>query len=162
LETQPETRHTHRSWLYAWWPVLLGIALIGSTSSDLFSSQHTSGPFRWLYETLFGPVSNAHWAMLHAAIRKSCHFLGYGVFGLLWLRAWRLTLPRLHFTQHALFSVLGAGLVASADEFHQTFIPTRTGTPRDVLLDCCGVIFMQIVIYTAMRIAKPGKLANAA
>jgi len=162
LESQPESGQTLRGWLHAWWPVLLGIALIGSTSSDWFSAQHTSGPFRWLYETLFGPVSNAYWAHLHGLIRKSCHFLGYGVFGLLWLRAWRFTFPRLPFLQHALLSVLGAGLVASADEFHQAFIPSRTGTPKDVLLDCCGVIFMQVLVYTAMRMARPDKLANAA
>jgi VanZ family protein len=38
---------------------------------------------------------------------------------------------------------VGAGLIALAvgilDEYHQTFIPTRTGDPVDVLLDVLGI-----------------------
>lgn len=136
--------------------------MIATTSSDLFSAQHTSGPFRWLFEALFGQVSNDRWGQIHMYLRKSIHFTGYGVFGLLWLRAWRLTVPRFHFIQDSLLSLLGAGLVASADEFHQTFIPTRTGTPKDVLLDCSGVAFMQLIVYIALRILRPSKLEEAA
>ena len=38
----------------------------------------------------------------------------------------------------SVLALLGTALVASADEWHQTFLPNRTGSPWDVLLDCCG------------------------
>jgi VanZ family protein len=46
----------------------------------------------------------------------------------------------------ATIAVLGTALVASLDEWHQSFIPSRTGTPRDVLLDTCAGIAAQILI----------------
>jgi VanZ family protein len=56
---------------------------------------------------------------------------------------------------------MGTGLLASADEYHQTFLPNRTGSPRDVLLDCCGAIVMQGAVYVFMRLFRPKKLARA-
>jgi VanZ family protein len=51
-------------------------------------------------------------------------------------------------------------MVASSDEFHQTFLPNRTGSPWDVLLDCCGAIVLQLVVYVFMRSFKPKRLAR--
>ena len=150
------------AWLRAWLPVILGTTLIAFTSSSAFSAQHTSGPFRWIYEHLCGHVTNNQWGRIHTYMRKSCHFLGYAVFGLFWLRAWWLTLPRARFLQDATLAVLGSGLVASADEFHQHFIPTRTGSPWDVLLDCSGALSVQLIAYIFLRAFRPKKLDRAA
>jgi VanZ family protein len=122
----------------------------------------TSGPLRWLYETLFGHVSNARWDIIHHYIRKSGHFLGYGFISLAWLRAWWFTLPRSRFFHDALLALLGTALVASCDEWHQTFLPNRTGTPWDVLLDCTGAITLQLIVYVFMRTLRPKRLARAA
>jgi VanZ family protein len=64
--------------------------------------------------------------------------------------------------QDALLALLGTALVASADEWHQSFLPNRTGSPWDVLLDCCGAITLQLLIYVFMRLVKPKRLARAA
>jgi len=115
-----------------------------------------------VYQSLFGPVSDLRWSVLHTYMRKSGHFFGYGAFGLLWLRAWWLSLPHSRFFQDALLAVLGCGLVASADELHQAFLPSRTGSPWDVLLDCSGAITLQLVVYIILRIFRPKKLARVA
>ena len=47
-------------------------------------------------------------------------------------------------------AMAGTFLVASADEFHQSFLPNRTGTPWDVLLDCCGALVAQLIIFLIM------------
>jgi VanZ family protein len=47
----------------------------------------------------------------------------------------------------ATIAVLGTALVASLDEWHQSFLPSRTGTPRDVLLDSCAGIAAQILVF---------------
>ena len=45
-----------------------------------------------------------------------------------------------------MLGVLVTLVVASLDEFHQTFLPGRTGTYRDVILDTFGGIFAQILV----------------
>jgi len=149
-------------WIYVWAPVAIGIGVIVIESTEWFGADHTSRPLRHLYEYLFGHVSNVQWNHIHHYIRKTGHFFGYGFIGLAWLRAWWLTLPHSKFLPDALLALLGTALVASCDEWHQTFLPNRTGTPWDVLLDCTGAIVLQLLVYIFMRSFKPKKLARAA
>ena len=149
-------------WLYVWLPVLLGIAVIMLESTEWFGSNHTSGPLRRVFEALFGHVSEARWEILHHHIRKSGHFLGYGLIGLAWLRAWWMTLPQSSFLPDALLALLGTAMVASCDEWHQSYLPNRTGTPWDVLLDCCGALTLQLAVYIFMRIFRPKGLTRMA
>ena len=149
-------------WISAWWPVVLGIGVIAIESTPELGTEYTSGPLRWLFQQIFGPVSAAHWDLIHHLMRKSGHFIGYGLLGLAWLRAWWMTLPRSAFLQDALLALLGTAMPASADEFHQSFLPNRTGSPWDVLLDCCGALAMQLLVDVCMRIFRPKKLVRAA
>jgi VanZ family protein len=61
-----------------------------------------------------------------------------------------------------MLALLGTALVATADEYHQSFLPNRTSSPWDVLLDCTGAITLQLLVYVFMRIRKPKQLARAA
>jgi VanZ family protein len=85
--------------------------------------------------------------------------VGYGIIGLTWLRAWRMTLPRSGFVLDGTLALIGTALVASADEYHQTWLPNRTGTAWDVLLDCCGAIALQLVFYVFLRLSARKRLA---
>ena len=149
-------------WISAWLPVALGIAIIAMESTAAFGANYTSGPLRRLFQALFWHVSDANWDIIHFYIRKTGHFLGYGALGLLWLRSWRMSLPALGFLSNAGLALMGTALVATWDEWHQTFLPNRTGTPLDVLLDCCGAITLQALVYVFMRITQPKKLAHQA
>jgi VanZ family protein len=149
-------------WVYIWLPVAIGIGVIVIESTESFGSDHTSGPLRRIFEALFGSVSAANWELIHHYIRKSGHFLGYGFIGLAWLRAWWFTLPRSRFLQDAFLALLGTAMVASCDEWHQAYLPNRTGSPWDVLLDCTGAITLQLIVYVFMRTFKPKRLARAA
>ena len=44
-------------------------------------------------------------------------------------------------------------LYACTDEFHQRFVPGRSGELRDVGIDCCGVL-TGVLLYTAYRHLK--------
>jgi len=149
-------------WLNAWLPVLVGIAVIALESTELLGADHTSGPLRRLFEALFGRLSWRQWEQIHHIIRKTGHFVGYGAVGLTWLRAWWMTLPHSRFLQDAALALAGTALVASLDEWHQAFLPNRTGSPWDVLLDCTGALALQVVVYVYMRTFRPKKLARAA
>lgn len=140
----------------------MGIGVIIVESTAWLGADQTSGPLRWIWEHLFGSVTNARWLVLHHFIRKTGHFVGYGTMGLLWLRAWWMTLPRAGFLLDATLALLGTAMVASADEFHQSFLPNRTGVPSDVLLDCCGAIVLQLLAYFILRIGSPKRLVRVA
>jgi VanZ family protein len=144
--------------LSAWLPVAIGIGVIMMESTELMGSDHTSHPLRWLWEALFGPVSSPQWEEIHHLIRKCGHFFGYGALGILWLRAWWMTLPRSRFLHDASLALIGTALVASCDEWHQSYLPNRTGSPWDVLLDCCGALALQLVVYIFMRLMRPKRL----
>lgn len=162
LDSDFDNTHSLRDWLRIWLPVVLWIGVIALESTALFGADKTSGPLRWLYQSVFGPVSNGQWDVIHHYIRKTGHFLGYGMIGLAWLRAWWMTLPRSPFIVNAILAVFGTGLVASADELHQSFLPNRTGLPSDVLLDCCGAIVLQLAVYIVIRAFRSDLLAKAA
>jgi len=162
LSLPPHDRRTARYWISAWWPVALGICIIALESTALFGADHTSGPLRWVWEHIFGQVTNQRWEILHHHIRKSGHFMGYGTMGLLWLRALWMSLPRAGFLLDATLALLGTALVASADEFHQSFLPNRTGVPSDVLLDCCGATVLLLLTYLFLRLRAPKRLSRAA
>jgi len=115
-----------------------------------------------VWEHIFGHVTNQRWEMLHHYIRKTGHFVGYGTMGLLWLRAWWMSLPRAGFLLDATLALLGTAMVASADEFHQSFLPNRTGVPSDVLLDCCGAVVLTLLVYIWVRLRWPKGLAKTA
>jgi len=150
-----------RFWVGAWWPVVVCLGLIAMESTEALGSDHTSGPLRAIFQAVFGPIGDVRWALVHLVVRKSGHFIGYGLLGLAWLRAWWMTLPHSRFLHDATLALLGTAMTASADEFHQTFLPNRTGSPRDVLLDCCGALALQLLIYVFLRIFRPKRLARA-
>jgi VanZ family protein len=63
-------------------------------------------------------------------LRKIAHAGEYAVLGALLLRATSAPLPAI---------ALGV-LYAVSDEVHQTFVPGRQGSARDVLIDAVGVV----------------------
>jgi VanZ family protein len=134
--------------------------VIESTAS--FGGDHTSGPLRWVWEHFFGPVTDGRWEMLHHYIRKTGHFVGYGTMGLLWLRAWWMSLPRARFLLDAGLALAGTAAVASADEFHQSFLPNRTGVASDVLLDCCGAVVLLLLCFLLRVLRSRRRLERAA
>lgn len=142
--------------------MLIAIAVIAVESTPYLGADRTTRPLRWAFEFLFGHVSDALWPHIHYAIRKLGHFIGYGTMGVLWFRAWWMTRPRASFLADAMLALICTAIVASTDEFHQSFLPNRTGVPTDVLIDCSGAIVMQLIVYLILRIRSTKRLAHAA
>ena len=142
-------------WVGIWFPVLLGIGVIVLESTEWFGADHTSGPLQRFFELFHGPFTSREWWHWHMAIRKTGHVVGYGILSILFFRAFWMT-----FRPHAVlvarklaahpFSIAATFLVASADEFHQTFLPNRTGVFSDVLIDTAGALIGQILILIWM------------
>jgi hypothetical protein len=67
--------------------------------------------------------------------RKVVHAITFGLLALLWWRALRERLPAVALPVAAAIA-LAYGAV---DEYHQTFVAGRTGSPIDVAIDALGV-----------------------
>jgi VanZ family protein len=135
--------------LKAWIAAILWLIVIAIESTNLASSNNTSRILYPLLHFLFG-IDLKHFEHLHLYLRKGGHVFGYGMLSVLLFRAWRETLPNIDGAKWTLrwasLAVFGTAVVASLDEWHQSFIPSRTGTPRDVLLDTCAGIAAQILL----------------
>ena len=129
-------------------PTLLWLCVLALFSTDLFSAEHTGSILQKLLHALFGRISHQTFVQIHFFVRKTAHFASYGLLSTLAFFSWRATLPALprwsfRWTSLALLLTL---MAASLDEFHQTFVSSRTGSLRDVVLDLTGAIFFQLVL----------------
>jgi VanZ family protein len=135
-------------------------------STACFGADRTSAPLQRIAEAIFGYSIGVHWALIHHLIRKTGHFMGYGIFSLVCFRAFWMTLQSVatplarQLRAHGL-AILTTFLVAGADEFHQSFLPNRTGQFSDVLLDTCGAAVLGLLLFLAMLAAERRKQAVA-
>jgi VanZ family protein len=130
------------------------IAVICTESTNAFSSLNTSSLLRPILQRWFGPIQDSSWELYHHYLRKTGHFIGYGLVAFTFLRAWLHTLDRSAISsllewriKSSLFAILSTAIVASCDEFHQSFIPSRTGSPLDVLLDTAGACALCLLVW---------------
>src|SRR2546423_5205549 len=140
-----------------WLPLLIWGSVIFVGSTNLMSAGHTSRfvvPFLlWLKP---GMSPQTIWIIL-VAVRKCAHVIEYAVLALLLWRALRNT-PVLGAKMLVVFGavMLGCALFAASDEFHQTFVKSRTPSVRDVLLDLAGAI-LGLLIGASLARRDPKK-----
>lgn len=146
--------------LKAWIALVLWLIVITLESSDFASSQHTSRILYPLLHFLFG-LNHSRFEHWHFFMRKGGHVFGYGLLSILLFRAWRETLPALGNPRWTIrwanIAVLGTALVASLDEWHQSYIPSRTGSIHDVFLDTCAGIGAQILVLVWIKMGTSRK-----
>lgn len=71
---------------------------------------------------------------------KSIHVAEYAVLYLLFYRAYYLSFQKKwNYKRIILWSFISAISYACIDEIHQYFVPSRTGTVRDVAIDLLGI-----------------------
>ena len=113
-----------------------------------------------LLTRFFGEINLRDFLIFHHYLRKTGHVLGYGMLSLLLLRGWLATFHQAQawVWRAAFLAWVGTAFVASMDEWHQSFIPSRGGSQRDVLLDsAAGLVFLLIAHIWQRRsaLAKP-------
>ena len=150
-----------KSFLKYWLPVLLWLGLIFIGSTDLLSADHTSriiGPIlRW-----FNPDIPAETiARVQFFVRKTAHLSEYAILAMLLWRALRHMAHRPEKMSTLFLSVwLICWLFAASDEFHQSFVPSRTASPKDVMIDVIGALIgLTICVAVASRTALKGSRA---
>ena len=143
----------------AWIPVLFGIAVICGESTNTMGANHTS---LWLSQlAAWSGHAEGAVALLNHLLRKSGHFTGYGLLGICFARGWFSVLRRrmsaswssLRLRAGAI-AILSTAVVASADEIHQIFLPTRGASVQDVLLDTSGAVALNILYFTFLAVRR--------
>jgi VanZ family protein len=144
---------TRRIWK-AWLPAIIWLCIITFESTSYLSSDNTSRILYPVLHFLLG-IEPARFEVWHHYIRKTGHFVGYFTLSFLLFRAWRASLPisssAAWCARWGTIAFLMTVLVASLDEWHQTFLPSRTGTVRDVILDSSAALVAQIVIVMWLK-----------
>ena len=82
---------------------------------------------------------------LQFIVRKSAHFIGYMILGIL---ASGLILYYGNINKKYLLAFLICVIYAISDEIHQLFVPGRSGQVRDVLIDSAGSLLGIIIVMT--------------
>jgi VanZ family protein len=129
-----------------WLPAIVWACVISSLSTDSFSSEHTSVFIIPALRFLFPHASAETLELMHGVIRKMAHLTEYFILSIFLMhglrgtdRAWKL--------KWAIWAIVIAAGYASFDEFHQSFVPSRTASPWDALLDTTGASVAQVVLW---------------
>ena len=131
------------SFVRYWLPLLIWMGVIFSASADTQSTARTSRflePFlRWAWPQISPEgIETVRWI-----VRKAAHVTEYAILAWLWWRALRR--PVRHDLRPWSWRVAGLALLAvflyaATDEWHQSFVPNRTGARLDVMIDTLGGI----------------------
>jgi len=97
------------------------------------------------------PDLNSGLGAWDTGLRKLAHMVEFGLLWWLWWRALGFGSP--------VGGVLIAVAYAASDEFHQSFVDGRIGSPFDVLIDAAGVA---IACLAALRLGKRRRAAGRA
>lgn len=121
------------------WRVVTGVwmALIFILSSSLFASQVSyDGTL-----DLFGA--------LNYAVRKLAHSIEFGILSYLWFRS--LCSQPDRFRSSLIWSLVISLVYAVTDEWHQTFVPERSGKATDVLFDAVGAAAVVLRLWNVRQ-----------
>ena len=132
-----------------WWIIAAIIWMTGifcATQLPYFTGESTSKTIEKVVDTEHKNIdtpSADHGVIevLNFLIRKATHLTAFGILSLLlfkslettrfpYILAWCLT-----------------SLYAMSDEYHQSFMPGRTATYKDVLIDACGALVVLTLAY---------------
>jgi VanZ family protein len=136
-----------------WLPAICVAIVISLFSTHYFSAEKTGRIILPILHRLF-PAANAHMLrLMHFGIRKLAHITEFGVFSVTIFHGirgpqsgWQL--------KWAIITLLIAAAYAGLDEWHQSFVPLREPSVRDVLIDTTGALLAQLLVWIYARLHR--------
>lgn len=125
-----------RAWRYA--PLVLWMCLIFLASTGELSASNTSRIVRPLLLWLLPDISEARIALAHFLVRKAGHLTEYAILALLAARAFQGSFHEALRRRWFYLSLLLVIIYALTDEYHQSFVSSRTASIYDSLIDSAG------------------------
>ena len=142
-----------RGRIFRYAPLILWISIILSASSDQASMSQTSRFIGPLLQFIFPGASADTIYLYHHYIRKLGHFTAYFTLAFWVFRAFSGSSRNILKKYWFVCSIGLVALVASTDEFRQSFFASREGSIYDVLLDISGglTFLLPALIYRKLR-----------
>jgi VanZ family protein len=135
-----------RSRFVYWWPAILVAILISTFSTHYFSDRQTARVIIPILRWLFPSASGHALRLLHIAIRKLAHVTEFAFFSITVFRGIRAERQGWRSTW-ALTTLVIAVTYAGLDEWHQSFVPLRHASARDVAIDAFGALLAQGLVW---------------
>ena len=132
-------------------PLIGWLIFISIASSNGFSASNTSRIIGPLVLWLFPNTTADQLTTIHVLTRKLAHFAEYAILALLAARAfWTSPSPTL---KRRWFWISLALIVVYAlvDEYHQSFVPSRTASIGDSFIDIAGGLTVLLVLRMRLR-----------
>ena len=130
-----------RAFLNYWLPVFIWLGVIFVGSTDLMSAQQTSRFIVPFLHWLDPHISPSTIATVHFALRNLGHLIEYSILAAF---LWRVLGNRTNLGANVSVLFIAVwfvcGICAVTDEFHQSFVASRTASPQHVLIDVCGAL----------------------
>ena len=127
-------------------PLIVWLAFISFASSDNFNAGNTSRIIGPLILWLFPNTSPETLAVVHFITRKIAHLTEYAILGFLAARAFRTSARPAISGRWFLICVTLIVVYALVDEYHQSFVPSRTASIFDSLIDMAGGLTALLIV----------------
>jgi VanZ family protein len=151
LETGEQRQAWGRIWRYG--PLFVWVAFIFFASTAEFSAANTSRIIGPLLRWLFPSISEERLAFAHFLIRKAAHFTEYAILAWLAARAFYTSSGQTLHRRWLLISLALVVLYALSDEYHQSFVASRTASIYDSLIDMSGGL-TALLLYALLHRRK--------
>jgi VanZ family protein len=129
-------------------------------STGMFSAEQTSRFIGPILNLLFPGLTPHQVDVIHVLLRKAGHVVEYFLLGVFFFRAFRSNSLRKWHLRWAIYTVIGVVVYAASDEFHQSFVSSRTASLVDVGIDSAGGILSQLGIMLKWQIMERKAVPN--
>jgi VanZ family protein len=140
-----------------WMSVIGWMSLIFVGSTDVLSAEQTSHVIVPFLLWLNPQNSVATITTIHFALRKFGHVAEYTILAALLWCALRGTLTSMRTIAISGLVFFASAVFAASDEFHQSFIPSRTASVKDVMIDICGAAIALALCVALRRRRRPAR-----
>lgn len=123
-----------------WVPVILWVGFLFLMSTGAYSDRNTSSIIGHILRFFAPAISETQIDAADTILRKLAHVTEYFIFGMLLFRAFRFGSLEPRMWQWAFSSLMVLVICAVMDEVHQSFVPERTASAADVVIDTTGGI----------------------
>ncbi len=138
--------------------VILWMGLMFGLSTDAFSSAHTAPFTEFIFLRLIPEFAGLTVETVDLLVRKTAHLSEYFIFGILLTHLFKKR-SGLSTSNQIIWAIALGIIYAMSDEFHQSFVPSRTPRAGDVVIDAIGFV-CGTFLYTYVTI-RQGKMVPA-
>ncbi len=143
-----------------WLPPLVWMAVIFPVGNRVLASSRLYEVFMALLYTAFPRIPAETAGLCYIVFRKSLHFVEYGILAGLVYRAFRAGRGPRWKGAWALQAGVFAITYGFLDEFLQSFVPNRNGSPIDWLVDTAGILAALFAVHRWSRRPPAARLSS--